>query len=326
MLRLDRFSFGLIALAFISAHVSVAQVSAAQTPSAQAQDPPPSVIRSEVVLVTLDVSVLDKKGRFVPGLKAENFRIREDGAPQALRTFVEETGSIRLALLVEASPAVFLIRQDHIVAATALLRSLRPVDEVALLTFSDRLRVVHEFTRDKESVLRALLSIDAYGRGVADIFTRDALDRALDWIGEDSDRTAVLLIGTGLDFGSATNTINLVERWKKVLPSFYALATGMLLRDPKVPFRPFEEADAFLREAASAGRGEVWFPESAADLPGIYRRLGERLRNIYTLTYKPPPGPRDGSFRRITIGLVDKKGKPIRHRVLARDGYFMAKP
>lgn len=326
MPRLDKFSPGLIALAFVASHIFFAQTSAAQSSAPQAQEPPASVIRSEVTLVTLDVSILDKQGRFVPDLKAENFLIKEDGAPQALRTFVEETGPIRIALLVEASPAVFLIRQDHIVAAIALLRSLRPADEVALLTFSDQLRVVHGFTRNKDAVMQVLLSIDDYGHGTAAIFTRDALGRTLDWLGKDADRTAVLLIGTGLDLGSATGAVVLIERWKEALPSFYAMATGMLLRDPKVPFKPFDEADAFLRDATSAGRGEVWFPESADDLPGIYRRLGERLRNLYTLTYKPPPGPRDGSFRGITIELLNMKGKATRYRVLARDGYFMTKP
>ena len=290
-----------------------------------AQEPAPPTIRSEVTRVVLDVSVLDKKGRFVPGLTRENFRLWDDGSRQTIRDFYEESQPIRLALVIESGPAVFLIRQDHIVAAIELLRSLRAADEVALLTFSDRLWFVHDFTREKEAVVQILLG-GRYAHSRAEIFTRDALAGTLDWLGDGPDRVSVLLIGTGLDTGSRFSSTAMNERWGRVRPHFFAVAAGAILRDPKAPFAPFEEADALLRAAAAASGGEVWFPESAAELPGIYRRLGERLRNTYTLVYKPSDHPRDGSFHKITIELVDAKGKPMKHRVLARDGYFVAKP
>jgi VWFA-related protein len=58
------------------------------------QDPPadpptqqPPVIRSGADVVRVDVTVIDNKGRPVPSLTAEDFEVREDGAPQAIQSF-----------------------------------------------------------------------------------------------------------------------------------------------------------------------------------------------------------------------------------------------
>ena len=41
--------------------------------------------KSDVDIVTVDVSVLDNKGHFIPGIPAGNFRILEDNVPQQIR-------------------------------------------------------------------------------------------------------------------------------------------------------------------------------------------------------------------------------------------------
>jgi hypothetical protein len=93
----------------------------------------------------------------------------------------------------------------------------------------------------------------------------------------------------------------------------------------------FAEADARLRALAQASAGQVYFPESAADLDRIYAEIGERLRNLYSLAYTPANAARDGSFRRITVELVDENGAPLgageaggasTFRVFARPGYY----
>jgi hypothetical protein len=62
----------------------------AQTP--QTQSPPPQKAQDEVVrvyteLVQTDVMVLDKQGKFVDGLKKEDFELRIDGQVRAIEAF-----------------------------------------------------------------------------------------------------------------------------------------------------------------------------------------------------------------------------------------------
>jgi VWFA-related protein len=67
---------------------------AAQTP--QTQTPPPQKPADEVVrvyteLVQTDVMVLDKQGKFVDGLKKEDFELRIDGKPRPIQAFEKIT-------------------------------------------------------------------------------------------------------------------------------------------------------------------------------------------------------------------------------------------
>jgi hypothetical protein len=58
-------------------------------------------IKVDVPIVNLDVLVTTKDGQTIPGLKKENFKIMEDGAPQQIATFNQTEAPITAVLLVE---------------------------------------------------------------------------------------------------------------------------------------------------------------------------------------------------------------------------------
>ncbi|HWO01992.1 MAG TPA: hypothetical protein VNS63_22280, partial [Blastocatellia bacterium] len=60
--------------------------------SHQKQDEP---VRIGVNLVTLDVSVADKRRRPVPNLTAKDFTVIEDGVPQKIESFTSGVAPIR---------------------------------------------------------------------------------------------------------------------------------------------------------------------------------------------------------------------------------------
>lgn len=297
-------------------------------------------MRVDVRLVNVEVAVADPQGEFVADLRRENFRILEEGAPQVLTHFATVQAPVRIALLVETSPAVFLIRSDHLTAARHLLAALRPDDEVALLTYARGARVELDFTRDKRRVQSYLDNLGRYGLGMADLHLRDSVANTLEWLGAPPSRTAVIVIGTGLDTGSAIPWESLRREIGASQLTVFAVATGSLLRgepqnskdSPQAVDPAFAQADALLRSLANAGAGEAYFPRSAEELPQVYARIGERLRNLYSLGYYPHPRVEDGGYRRITVELLDAEGSPlvlrdpqgnpIEYRIFARKGYF----
>ena len=319
-----------------------ASASAAQQPPPPPPDSPP--LRVDVQLVNVDVSVTDAAGNFFSHLAAANFRILEDGVPQMVAHFAPTQAPVRLALLVEVSPAVFLIRYDHLAAADILLAGLRPEDEAALLTYARALRPEVGFTRDKAAVERRLHNLGRFGLGAADVRLLDAVAQTLDQLGAPPQRTAVLVIGTGLDSGNQAAWEELERRVGASQVTFFAVATGRLLRaDPEDNRRDtgetqadaaFAAADARLRALAAASAGEAYFPQSADELEKIYRQIAERLRHLYSLGYYPTNRARDGAYRQITVELVEENGAPlrlrdakgnlVRPRLFARPGYFAA--
>jgi Ca-activated chloride channel homolog len=88
--------------------------------------------RSDVVAVTVDVAVVDNKGRFIPGLKKENFRILEDGVPQTISNYGVGEAPMTVAMVVEFSN---LYQQywsepwyQTLTAAYGFIETLKPED------------------------------------------------------------------------------------------------------------------------------------------------------------------------------------------------------
>ena len=61
-------------------------------------------LRVTVDLVNVQFSVTDRRGRFVPGLTAQDFKVEEDGRRQEIRNFARENElPLTLALLVDTT-------------------------------------------------------------------------------------------------------------------------------------------------------------------------------------------------------------------------------
>lgn len=308
------------------------------------QQPPPEsyAFRVDVRLVNVEVSVTDAEGNFVANLTGENFRVWEDGEPQTVAHFTPTRAPTRIVLLVEANPAVFLIRRDHLTAAYHLLRGLRAEDQVALVSYARTTHREVDFTADKALVEQRLGALGRFGLGIAEMNLLDAVAGTLDWLSPPPRRTAVLMIGTGLDTGSSVAWNQLRHRMASSQVTFFTLATGGLLRPqpgeekagserqhPTDSDLAFAEADARLRALAEAGAGRAYFPKSAAELDTIYRQIAERLGNLYSLGYYPTNTVRDGAYRSIRVELTEESGTPLAspghplpYRVYARPGYF----
>ena len=288
-------------------------------------------------LVNVDVAVLDPGGKFLADLQPQSFRLQEDGIPQEIAHFAPTQAPVRILLLVEASPAVFLIRGQHLAAAHHLLGHLRAEDEAALASYSRSLQAQADFTRDKGRVHDQLLRLTQFGLEMAEMNLLDAVAGTLDQLSPPPQRTAVLIIATGLDSGSRTRWEELEQRIGASQITFFTVATGRLLmgkpgKETSGVEATFAEADARLRALAEASAGQAYFPESLDELDRIYREIAERLRNIYSLGYYPANTARDGRYRTIGVELADENGAPLerrdargrvfRPRVFARPGYF----
>ena len=167
-----------------------------QSTDAGAQQPGPTrqgfVLHSQTNMVLVDVRVT-AKGKLVTDLTAKDFKVFEDGAPQTITSFSLEnieklaqanttTGpppTIDLAKLPpNVSPATVL--QDHrltllffdvssmqpddlmraLKAATSFVqKKLTPADLVAVVTYTSSLRVVQNFTNDRDALSKALNGI-----------------------------------------------------------------------------------------------------------------------------------------------------------------------
>ena len=334
------------------------------------QDAPPATapqlrLSTVVERVNVDVSVTDAHGAFVSGLARIQFHVFDNGVEQPITNFSAVEDAMHILLLVEISPAVYLLSQEHILASYRLLDGLAPADAVALATYDDRIHGVLGFTQDKGLVAQALGRLQfSLGMARLDMFGSLADAVAMASSSEDGrsenrlappsippGRVAIVLLSTGL---SDVRDPAVRERLSNSLltsgVAVYAVALGGALRAPakkteKTPSEPrvhggptfpspsavFARAYLDLRELAQSSGGRAYLPVTAKDLESAYREIASTLRHTYSLAFVPPA--HDGKIHTLRVEIRDAEGRALVPReghdswtLLARPAYLAPAP
>src|SRR6478672_7526221 len=114
------------------------------------------VIRVETNLVTFPVSVLDRNGRFIPGLRQTDFQIFEDGAEQKIEYFAPIEQPFTVVLLIDVSPSTAFKIDEIQNAAITFVNQLRPEDRVIVMSFDQRVRVLCRPTNNRRIISDAI--------------------------------------------------------------------------------------------------------------------------------------------------------------------------
>lgn len=154
------------------------------------------VVEVDTRLVTIPVRVLDRRNRFIGGLKKENFKVLEDNVPQEIAYFTNESQPFTVALVLDMSySTVFKIGEIQS-AAISFIDQLRPEDRVMVISFDQDVHMLCEPTSDRASIYRAIRSTQ--------IATGTSLYEAVDLTMNDRLRTikgrkAIVLFTDGVD-------------------------------------------------------------------------------------------------------------------------------
>jgi VWFA-related protein len=154
------------------------------------------VIRIETNLVTIPVSVLDRDGRFISGLRQSDFQIVEDGVPQKIEFFAPVEQPFTVVLLIDVSPSTaFQIDEIHN-AAIAFVNQLRRDDQVTVVSFDRRVQVLSRPTNNR-AVLYDAIRRARIGDGTS---LYEAVDMSISQIlRQIGGRKAVVLFTDGVD-------------------------------------------------------------------------------------------------------------------------------
>lgn len=211
-------------------------------PSARVPDDPRDAPRfkSGVELVNVTATVSDASGRFVPGLRREDFTVYEDDQPQDVGYFSAERVPVSLGLVLDTSGSM---AGDKIAdARTALDRFVYDLlderDELFLYRFSDRPVLVQDWTTDRALLSRAMSRITPSG-GTA---MYDAVLEALPLAARGRhQKKAMVVISDGNDTSSAASLRDVQDQLRDSDVLLYAVGIdgdrAELFRQP-TPLRP----------------------------------------------------------------------------------------
>ena len=178
--------------------------------------------RSSVDLVSVNVTVTGANGHFVPGLRAEDFTITEDGERQTITQFETERVPVSLGIVLDTSGSMGGEKMDA--AGEALRRFVHDLlgqtDEMFLYRFDTRPVLVQGWTQDRARLMRALGSVVPAG-GTA---LYDAVAEAVPLAGEGRRRKkALVVISDGNDTDSDIDVGDLQQLIRESEVMVYAI-------------------------------------------------------------------------------------------------------
>jgi VWFA-related protein len=297
-------------------------------------------IKVNVPLVNVDVLVTTKNGQFVPGLKKDNFRIFEDGAPQQISTFNVSKAPITAVLLVEFASTNYVFLLDALRASYSFANTLKKDDWIAVSYYDMQPHILVDFTQDKRAVYGALNQMRIPGFSETNLF--DALYDTLDRLDRVEGKKYVILITTGYDSFSKLTLDKITKKIKDTKDvTIFPVSVGQILRlmggghnrgaGIHASEMDYLQADNEMRNFAAMTGGRAYFPRFEGELPELFGDISNDIRNQYSLSYHPTNNKLDGTYRKLKVQVVngdggpikvkDQKGKDQKIDVVARDGY-----
>lgn len=302
----------------------------------------PAAIQVRVDEVVVPVTVTDEKGRFVTGLRKEDFRIFDQGVEQTIEYFsAERTEPVVIGFLIEQSNTMRLHWKRFQETAIELVLAL--MNEQTgfygfLITYSTTPELVVNTTQDPTEIVEKIRELKpGGGSALYDAIYMACTKRQLVEGEPINPRRVLIVIGDGHDNASEHTLEEVLELAQRNLVTIYGLST--------VAFEERKEEEGVLRRLARETGGRVEYPLSDVydDVAGylskpsdagnyaltvgtggyasqLARRMFETITAIlgdittqYVLRYRPTVTDDPSVFREIRVE-VKLPGVKVRHR------------
>jgi Ca-activated chloride channel homolog len=285
----------------------------APAPPLKGAEDKPIAVSTE--LVSLQVSVTDKKSRSVPGLNQGDFAIYEDGVRQEISFFSDQDtpAAVGFVLDVSASMTGEKIRRAR-EAVARFIPTSHEEDEYFLIGFNEHPQLLLEGARGSEAMLSRISGVqpqgatalyDAVAFGLAQMARSHLRKRALIVLSDGEDNSSLLDLG----------------RVRRILRESDVIIYTVLIG----PLRLRSNGGMVMDDLASTSGGKSYFPSDSERMSEAFEQIALELRRQYSIGYTPSNFVADGKWRRIEVKLTPPPGFP-RLMARSRKGYYALGP
>ncbi|HJP93749.1 MAG TPA: VWA domain-containing protein [Pyrinomonadaceae bacterium] len=266
------------------------------------------VVRVNSDLVVLNITVTDKTGQYVKGLKSSDFKVYEDGVevqPKMISSFALQESPYAAVVLLDSSGSMeerFSLARS---AAIRFLDGLRPEDVAAVYKFDSKVERVQEFSggRDLAPVAYAIRA-----KGMTTL--NDAIVEAAKTLADRPEpRKAIVILSDGMDTFSKASAEKAVESALAVGASIYAVDMSTL----EIAGTTRRQSAASLKSFAEKTGGRFIETPGGPALRDAFTGIANELGQQYTLAYRPVNQNRDGKWRKLEV-KVSREDLTVRTR------------
>lgn len=256
------------------------------------------VVRVTTENVVLNLTVTDKAGQYVKGLKLTDFKVYEDGVevkPEMVASFSLHESPYAAVLLLDSSGSMearFTLARS---AAIRFLDGLREEDVAAVYRFDSKVERVQEFSGGRD------LAPTAYAIRAKGMTTlNDAVVEAARTLAERPEhRKAIVILSDGMDTYSKATSDKAVESALAIGASIFAVD----MSDLNIAGSSGRQGAAQLRGFAERTGGRFVATPGGQALRDTFAGIAEELGHQYTIAYRPINATRDGKWRKLEVKL-----------------------
>jgi Ca-activated chloride channel family protein len=254
------------------------------------------VVRTDTDLVVLNLTVTDKNGQYVKGLKRSDFKIYEDGVEvkkESIASFTLQEAPYAAVVLLDSSGSMearFTIARS---AAIRFLDGLRPEDVAAVYRFDSKVERVQEFSGGRD------LAPTAYAIRAKGMTTlHDAIVEASKILADrPENRKAIVILSDGADTFSKATSEKAVESALAIGASIFAVDMSQM----DVPGSMRQPVAASLKSFAEKTGGRFVATPGGPALRDAFTSIADELGHQYTIAYRPENKTRDGKWRTLEV-------------------------
>jgi len=260
------------------------------------------VIRTNTELVVLNITVTDKAGQYVKGLKAADFKVYEDGVevkPNMIASFSLQESPYAAVVLLDSSGSMearFSLARS---AAIRFLDGLRPEDVAAVYRFDSKVERVQEFSGGRDL---APIAYAIHAKGMTTL--NDAIVEASKTLADRTEvRKAIVVLSDGMDTFSKASGDKAVETALAVGASIYAVDMSSL----EVGGTSGRQSALSLKGFAEKTGGRFITTPGGPELRDAFTGIANELGQQYTIAYRPVNKKRDGKWRALEVKVAKEE-------------------
>ena len=260
---------------------------------------------------------VEDRGNAVPGLKASNVRIVENGVGMDVAR-VEPAGPASVVLLVENSESSWKYLDEVNSAMQGFQKHAPTYHAYSLVSYSEDPKVEATLTKDAADVAAAYAGRKQSAWGYVAAY--DALDRVLDEVEKLSGFRAVIMVGSGDDAFSRTSFKKLQQRVEAANVVIYTIQLGgSQAAAEDAP--DLASGQMFLESMSRQSGGEFFCPNCEVGYKTAVEEILESLERFYRVSYARQAAPSSG-FAKLRVEAFRIEDDERRdYRVVARPGW-----
>jgi Ca-activated chloride channel family protein len=248
--------------------------------------------------VVLNVTVLDKEGQYVPGLKLADFKVFEEGREVPIKlisSFGAHESPFASVILLDTSGSMESRMTLGRSAAIRFLDGLRAEDVAAVYNFDYKIEQVQDFSSARDL---APMAFGLRAKGMTALY--DAIIRAAETLGTRQEaRKAIVILSDGIDTQSRASSGKALDAALAVSANIYAVdmsaTEGASTRS--------QQSALMLKGFAEKTGGRFIATPGGPALRDAFASIAQELGHQYTIAFRPANQAHDGRWRSLEVKL-----------------------